>query len=153
MKRLSVFAACIALAVACLAQDATRIHYVQLLPPTSTTNASTTGATFDLSAYKGNAAFLVEVGTASATNQRTTVTFQHSSASNFTPFETVTNINATAGVLANSVGLTTTNGVGLMKFDCGTQRLKKYVRAVVAQSLADHSAPVSVLFVAPFKAE
>lgn len=153
MKKFLVCFTAACLAVGAFAQDANLMKYVQLIPPTVTTNTTTTGSTFDLSAYKGNGIFLVAVGTASATNQMTTVTFQHSTNSAFATVSTVTNINGVAGVLANAVGETTTNGVGLATFACDTARLHKYVRAVSVQSLADQSAPVSVMFVAPMKSE
>ena len=154
MKKALLFTGLLALlAVGVFAQDANRMHYETLLPPTSSTNATITGEIFDLSAYKGNATFIASVGAASASNQLTTVTISHSSSSTFATSATVTNINAVAGVMANSVGLTTTNGVQTAFFACDTGRLRRYVRAVVTQSLADHSAPVSVMFVAPMKSQ
>lgn len=133
--------------------DANRMFYVTLLPPSDSTNATTTGSIFDLSAYKGNGTFIASVGAATASNQITTVTITHSTNAAFSTSATVTNINDVAGVMANTAGLTTTNGVLTSQFACDTGRLHRYVRAVVTQSLADQSAPVSVMFVAPFKSE
>ena len=153
MKKFMMFIASAMLILCLSAQDANRMFYVTLLPPTSSTNTTTTGDIFDLSAYKGNGTFIASVGTATASNQLTTVTITHSTNSAFATSATVTNISGVAGVMANTVGLTTTNGVLTSQFACDTGRLHRYVRAVVTQSLADESAPVSVLFVAPMKSQ
>lgn len=153
MKKLLLTIGAIFTTCALFAADANQMFYVTLLPPSSSTATNTTGEIFDLSAYKGNGTFIASVGTASAPNQMTTVTITHSTDAAFSTSATVTNLQGVAGVMANTVGATTTNGVLTSQFACDTARLHKYVRAVVTQSLADESAPVSVLFVAPMKAQ
>jgi len=134
------------------AGDANQMHYVYL-GTSQNTNATTTGTAVDISAYKGNGTFVFSRGDSTVTNQAVTVTIQHSAVLNFATYATVTNISGTAGVMTFGTGTSVSSGSGVLTFPCDTGRLRKYVRAVYAQSVPDESAPVSVLFVAPFKSQ
>jgi len=133
--------------------DANQMKYVSILPAITTTNAATTGATIDIAGYKGNATLVVYGGTASATNNTLTVTFQHSTANNFANPNTVTNLAGTAGVITLPVVDATSESAIVKTFAIDTARLRRYVRVTVSQTLADNSIPVSVMMVAPMKSE
>ena len=151
MKKLLVLLALVG--VSAFGRDANQMKYVRLLEPTYSTNATVTGSAVDISTYKGNACVVFMSGTASATNQNITFTLQHSTDSGFSSPETVTNINASAGVATVTGGDATTNTIVTSTYSIDTARLHKYLRVVRVQSLANQVAPCSVLFVAPMKAE
>lgn len=132
-------------AVACvLAQDANRMHYVQLVNPV--VDDALDGGGVDISAYKGNAAFLVEWATNTETGHVASVTLE-TSANNST-WVAVTNIDASA-VISSKTGVYT-NAVP-DKASIDSNRLKKYVRAVVAQTGSTNA--VSSMIVFPMKSE
>ncbi len=125
-----------------LAIDANQLHYVEILPVQS---AAATGSAVDVSAYKGNATFLVAHGAeSSATNYLQTVTLQHAAASSYS---TITNLAASAGVST----LSGTNAAKVVEFACDLGRLHKNVRAVVTQANATNA--VGVILVAPMKSQ
>jgi hypothetical protein len=134
-----------------LAQDANQMSYINLLPPSNSTNATVTGTGVDVTGYKGNATFVVQTGTASATNNLLTVTLQTSAAIS-SGYVTITNVSATAGVLTQFAGVSgVASSVNVQTFPCSLARCLKYVRVVYTQSLADNSVPVNVVLVAPMK--
>lgn len=145
----------IAVMLACVSfgADANQMKYISILPSITTTNPTATGATIDIQAYKGNASLVVYGGTASATNNTMTVTFQHSTASNFANPTTVTNLAGTAGVITLPVLSALTDGAIISTFAIDTARLHRYVRVTLSQTLADNYIPVSVMLVAPMKSE
>jgi hypothetical protein len=100
-----------------------------------------------VSAYKGNAAFLFELGNPinESTAFTNVVTIQHS-ANGSTGWTTVTNLAGTAMVVTDTGadGQTTT-------LACDLSRLRKYIRAVSVQQ--NDVAPVGVTLVAPMKSE
>ena len=132
------------------AQDANQMSYLNLLPPSSSTNATVTGTGMDVTGYKGNATFVIQTGTCSATDNLVTVTIQ-TSASISSGYTTLTNINATAGVFTEFAAAATSETVNVQTFPCSLARCQKYVRAIYTQSLADNFVPVNVLLVAPMK--
>jgi hypothetical protein len=144
-----------ALATACMVQarDANQMKYVSILPSITTTNASTTGGIIDIAAYKGNATLVVLTGTASATNNTRTVTLQHSTAANFASPATVTNILGNAAVVTAPALTATTQSAIVQTYPIDLGRLRRYVRVVTTQTLADQSIPVGVVLVAPMKSE
>jgi len=133
--------------------DANQMKYVSILPSITTTNPTTTGATIDIAGYKGNATLVVYGGSASATNNTLTVTFQHSTANNFASPNTVTNLAGTAGVITLPVVDAVTDSAAISTFAIDTARLRRYVRVTLSQTLVDNSIPVAVMLVAPMKAE
>ena len=152
MKKLLLTIGAIFTTCALFAADANQMFYVTLLPPSSSTNTTTTGDIFDLSAYKGNGTFIASVGTASASNQMTTVTITHSTNSAFSTSATVTNLQAVAGVMANTVGTTTTNGV--LTSQLRVIRRDSQVCQGSCDTILRITLPLlSVLFVAPMKAQ
>lgn len=153
MKRLFTIMGAMLVACSVFAADANLMKYVSILPPTSSTNATVTGATIDIAAYKGNCTLVVYAGTASATNNVLTATLQHSTASNFANPTTVTNINGTAGVITVSCLESTTPSAVVSTFSIDSGRLKRYIRVVLTTTLADNSIPASAMFIAPMKAE
>jgi len=134
--------------------DANLMKYVSILPPNASTNLTVTGATIDIAAYKGNATLIVNTGSASATNNLITVTFQHSIASNFANPATITNLTGTAAVFtefADDTGVA--SSASLQTYPIDLARCKRYVRAIFTTTLADNYIPVSVSLVAPMKSE
>lgn len=152
MKRVFEFMLIAGMAVGAVAQDANQMSYVSLVPPTSTTNQSVTGTSFDLAAYKGNATIVLVTSTASETNNYLTATVQHSTTTNFAASATVTNISGTAGVLTANAVDAAGESLKLSTFSIDTARLHRYVRVNLSRTLPDHYIPASVLFVAPMKA-
>ena len=140
MKRL--IAAMILAAGIAAAQDANQMHYLTLVPPSDT--AAITGAGVDVSAYKGNARLLADFGSNTVTGYVATVTFQHSA--NNSDFATITNTAGAACVITKSGAFTNSVPDGL---SIDSRRLKKYVRAVVAQTGETNA--VSALIVFPMK--
>ena len=140
MKRL--IAAMILAAGIAAAQDANQMHYLTLVPPSDT--AAITGAGVDVSAYKGNARLLADFETNTEAGYVATVTFEHSA--NNTNFVTITNTAGAACVITKSGAFTNSVPDGL---SIDSRRLKKYVRAVVAQTGETNA--VSALIVFPMK--
>ena len=140
MKRL--IAAMILAAGIAAAQDANQMHYLTLVPPSDT--AAITGAGVDVSAYKGNARLLADFGANTATGYVATVTFAHSA--NNSDFSTITNTAGAACVITKSGAFTNSVPDGLA---IDSRRLKKYVRAVVAQTGETNA--VSALIVFPMR--
>lgn len=140
MKRL--IAAMILAAGIAAAQDANQMHYLTLVPPSDT--AAITGAGVDVSAYKGNARLLADFGTNTETGYVATVTFAHSA--NNSDYATITNTAGAACVITKSGAFTNSVPDGLA---IDSRRLKKYVRAVVAQTGETNA--VSALIVFPMK--
>lgn len=124
------------------AQDANQMHYLTLVPPSDT--AAITGAGVDVSAYKGNARLLADFEPNTAAGYVATVTFEHSA--NNTNFVTITNTAGAACVITKSGAFTNSVPDGL---SIDSRRLKKYVRAVVAQTGETNA--VSALIVFPMK--
>jgi len=124
------------------AQDANQMHYLTLVPPSDT--AAITGAGVDVSAYKGNARLLADFETNTETNYSATVTFACSA--NNTDYATITNTAGAACVITKSGAFTNSVPDGL---SIDSRRLKKYVRAVVAQTGETNA--VSALIVFPMK--
>jgi hypothetical protein len=140
MKRL--IAAMILAAGIAAAQDANQMHYLTLVPPSDT--AAITGAGVDVSAYKGNARLLADFEANTETGYVATVTFAHSA--NNADFATITNTAGAACVITKSGAFTNSVPDGL---SIDSRRLKKYVRAVVAQTGETNA--VSALIVFPMK--
>ena len=140
MKRL--IAAMILAAGIAAAQDANQMHYLTLVPPSDT--AAITGAGVDVSAYKGNARLLADFETNTEAGYVATVTFEHSA--NNTDYATITNTAGAACVIVKSGAFTNSVPDGL---SIDSRRLKKYVRAVVAQTGETNA--VSALIVFPMK--
>lgn len=140
MKRL--IAAMILAAGIAAAQDANQMHYLTLVPPSDT--AAITGAGVDVSAYKGNARLLADFGANTEAGYVATVTFAHSA--NNSDFSTITNTAGAACVITKSGAFTNSVPDGLA---IDSRRLKKYVRAVVAQTGETNA--VSALIVFPMK--
>lgn len=153
MKKVFEFMLIAGMAVGAVAQDANRMNYVSILPPTSTTNQTITGSTIDIAAYKGNATLVVYGGTASETNNYMTVTLQHSTASNFASPSTVTNINGTAAVITVAAVDAAAESSGVQTYSIDLSRLHRYVRVTGSRTLADHYIPLSAVLVAPMKAQ
>lgn len=143
MKKL-ITLAMLAIAAMSFAQDAGRMHYVQLVNPIA--SAALDGTGVDISPYKGNAAFLVEWATNTSTGHVASVTLQ-TSANNST-WVTVTNIAGTA-VISSKTGVYTNTVPEKLNID--SNRLRKYVRAKVAQTGSTNA--VSAIMVFPFKSE
>ena len=137
MKRL--IAAMILAAGIAAAQDANQMHYLTLVPPSDT--AAITGAGVDVSAYKGNARLLADFETNTETGYVATVTFAHSS--NNSDFTTITNTAGAACVITKSGAFTNSVPDGL---SIDSRRLKKYVRAVVAQSGETNAVSAWIVF-------
>ena len=146
MKRsILIFALVAMLApVACIAQDANRMQYLQLYAPG--TSLAATSAAVDVSAYKGNATFAVQSdpSTVACTN---TATLTHCATSGGT-YATATNLAGTACVVTQTGPAT--NDIQTVAIDLA--RLHKYVKVVVAQSGQQTNA-MSAFLVAPFKSE
>lgn len=123
------------------AQDANQMHYLTLVPPS---DAAITNAAVDVSAYKGNARLLADFEPNTAAGYVATVTFEHSA--NNTNFVTITNTAGAACVITKSGAFTNSVPDGL---SIDSRRLKKYVRAVVAQTGETNA--VSALIVFPMK--
>ena len=140
MKRL--IAAMILAAGIAAAQDANQMHYLTLVPPSDT--AAITNAAVDVSAYKGNARLLADFETNTEAGYVATVTFEHSA--NNTDYATITNTAGAACVITKSGAFTNSVPDGL---SIDSRRLKKYVRAVVAQTGETNA--VSALIVFPMK--
>jgi hypothetical protein len=140
MKRL--IAAMILAAGIAAAQDANQMHYLTLVPPSDT--AAITGAGVDVSAYKGNARLLADFEANTETGYVATVTFAHSA--NNADFATITNTAGAACVITKSGAFTNSVPDGL---SIDSRRLKKYVRAVVAQTGETNA--VSALIVFPMR--
>ena len=121
------------------AQDANQMHYLTLVPPSDT--AAITGAGVDVSAYKGNARLLADFGTNTKTGYVATVTFAHSA--NNTNFSTITNTAGAACVITKSGAFTNSVPDGL---SIDSRRLKKYVRAVVAQTGETNAVSAWIVF-------
>ena len=137
MKRL--IAAMILAAGIAAAQDANQMHYLTLVPPSDT--ASITGAGVDVSAYKGNARLLADFETNTATGYVATVTFAHSA--NNPDYATITNTAGAACVITKSGAFTNSVPDGL---SIDSRRLKKYVRAVVAQTGETNAVSAWIVF-------
>ena len=137
MKRL--IAAMILAAGIAAAQDANQMHYLTLVPPSDT--AAITGAGVDVSAYKGNARLLADFETNTETNYSATVTFAHSA--NNSDFVTITNTAGAACVITKSGAFTNSVPDGL---SIDSRRLKKYVRAVVAQTGETNAVSAWIVF-------
>ena len=143
MNKFLTITAAFLLACVTFGQDANRLFYI----PITATCTSVVGTAVDVSAYKGNAAFLVSIpaeqfGYAGLTS---TVTIAHSA--NGTTWKTITNINSE---VANT---TTNNGTTnvFYTFKCDLGRLSKYVRANV--TLLDGTNGTTVILAAPMKAQ
>lgn len=148
-KFLTAITAALMLTACAFAQDANRLHYVQIMGPVfSNTTSEVEGAAVDISLYKGNACFLISFG-ADAVGEATysnTVLLEHS-ANGTSGWATITNINGTA---ASSVGyIGTTNKIAT--YSCDLARLHKYVRA--SYTGVSGTGSVSVVLSAPMKAQ
>ena len=141
MKRL--IAAMILAAGIVAAQDANQMHYLTLVPP-SRAVAAITNAAVDVSAYKGNARLLADFEPNAEAGYVATVTFEHSA--NNSNYATITNTAGAACVITKSGAFTNSVPDGL---SIDSRRLKKYVRAVVAQTGETNA--VSALIVFPMK--
>lgn len=139
MKKIITLAMLAACAVA-VAQDANRMNYVQLINPV--VDDALDGPAVDVSKYKGNAVFLAEWATNTATGHVASVTLQTSAAST-SGWHTVTNINAEA-VKATKTGAYTNTAPDRVLID--SNRLKKYVRAVVAQTGSTNAVSAMIVF-------
>ena len=137
MKRL--IAAMILAAGIAAAQDANQMHYLTLVPPSDT--AAITGAGVDVSAYKGNARLLADFEANTETGYVATVTFAHSA--NNADFATITNTAGAACVITKSGAFTNSVPDGL---SIDSRRLKKYVRAVVAQTGETNAVSAWIVF-------
>jgi hypothetical protein len=153
MNKFNSFLVSIMLSAGVYAADANQMKYVSLLPANLSTNLSVTGATIDIASYKGNAALVVQTGTASATNNTLTMTLQHSTASNFANPTTVTNTAGVACVVTVPVVDATSESLKITTVQIDTARLHKYIRVIFTTTLADQYIPVSAMLVAPMKAE
>ena len=106
-----------------------------------------TGSAVDVSAYKGNAAFVFECGSPvnEATNFSNIVTVQHST-NGAANWQAITNLAGTAVAVTDtgSTGQTATRA-----YDLG--RARKYIRAVSVQT--NDAASIGVTLVAPMKSE
>jgi len=120
------------------AQDANQMHYLTLVPPSA---AAITGAGVDVSAYKGNARLLADFGPNTETGYSATVTFEHSA--NNTDYATITNTAGAACVIVKSGAFTNSVPDGL---SIDSRRLKKYVRAVVAQTGETNAVSAWIVF-------
>lgn len=128
------------------AQDANRMFYTQLVQP-STNSAA--GRAVDISAFKGNAAFVISIGPGEATFTNT-VTLAHSATSGGT-YATITNISGTVGTVVSVVG---TNEYTMVTYPIDLNRIGKFVKATVDKNAPGlDTAPVSVILVAPFKSQ
>ena len=121
------------------AQDANQMHYLTLVPPSDT--AAITGAGVDVSAYKGNARLLADFEPNAEAGYVATVTFEHSA--NNTNFVTITNTAGAACVITKSGAFTNSVPDGL---SIDSRRLKKYVRAVVAQTGETNAVSAWIVF-------
>lgn len=139
MKKLITIAMLSACAVA-FAQDANRMSYVQLINPV--VDDALDGPAVDISKYKGNAAFLAEWAANTETGHVASVTLQTSAASS-SGWYTVTNINAEA-VKVTKTGAYTNTAPDRVLID--SNRLKRYVRAVVAQTGATNAVSAMIVF-------
>ena len=139
MKKLITFAMLTACAVA-FAQDANRMSYVQLINPV--VDDALDGPAVDISKYKGNAAFLAEWATNIETGHVASVTLQTSAAIS-SGWHTVTNINAEAVKVAKTGAYTNTAPDRVLIY---SNRLKKYVRAVVAQTGSTNAVSAMIVF-------
>ncbi len=139
MKKIITFAMLAVCAVA-FAQDANRMSYVQLINPV--VDDALDGPAVDVSKYKGNAAFLAEWATNTETGHVASVTLQTSAASS-SGWYTVTNINAEAVKVSKS-GAYTNAAPDRVLID--SNRLKKYVRAVVAQTGSTNAVSAMIVF-------
>ena len=136
MKRL--IAAMILAAGIAAAQDANQMHYLTLVPPSAT---AAPGAGVDVSAYKGNARLLADFEPNAEAGYVATVTFEHSA--NNTNFVTITNTAGAACVITKSGAFTNSVPDGL---SIDSRRLKKYVRAVVAQTSETNAVSAWIVF-------
>lgn len=144
-KALIVTLAAAILAPLCAsALDANQMNYVELLPAQAT--AAVTGSVVNVSAYKGNAAFVFSVGATTATNYSASVTVKHCTTTNGT-FTTVTNLAGTA--VAKTVSGATSGSVTAVPCDLG--RLHSFVKVFVSQS--GNTNEVGAMLVAPMKAQ
>jgi hypothetical protein len=163
MKKVLIAVLAVALPLAGFATDANQMKYVEIKGSLITADATETGTGVDVSAYKGNAAFIVQGGTPAThtTNYKAVVTLQ-TSASLSSGYQTITNTAGVAGVItfeaASSGTLASTGSTQTYSYDLSRQ--KKYIRAVVARThklggalTVGESAPVGVILVAPMKSE
>lgn len=139
--------------VCAYAADANQMHYVSLLEPRIVvTNmeaaATVTGTGQDISAYKGNATFVVSFSPVDHNDGQTNVvTLSHATAVGGT-YATITNLAGTVGVLSH----TSTTG-GVQTFACDLGRLHAYVKASYACNKGETNANASVMLVAPMKSQ
>jgi hypothetical protein len=143
MKKFAVIALTLLPALA-FAQDANRMKYVELLKPTSA--ASSSNSAVDVSAYKGNAAFVVQFAPATEAACVSSVTLKHSATAGGA-YVTVTNIDGTACAFSQTGPATT--AVQTVSIDLA--RVHPYVRAYTAHTTQTNA--LSALLVAPMKAE
>jgi len=144
-KLILILAAAALLPIAVVARDANQMKYVGLLQVDD--SGSATGPAVDVSAYKGNAAFVVAWGLSSVAEYTGTVSITHCATADGT-YTTVTNLAGTAGTLTNT-GVTTNK---VDTFSCDLSRLHKYVKASLAEQ-DNETNGVSVIMVAPMKSE
>ena len=146
MKKIAIVALVLVAAQLVFAQsDANNMKYVSLLNPVS--SAATTSTAVNVSAYKGNAAFVVSYGAATEA-VTSTVRLAHSATSGGA-YVTVTNIDGTACTLSQTGP--TTSAVQTVAIDLA--RVHPYVKVIVAQATTNEIPAVSALLVAPMKAE
>jgi hypothetical protein len=136
----------IAFAYQVVAQDANRQHYVQILGAQTVAATSVTGTAVDVSAYKGNARFLLATGASTINGYTGTVSVVHSTTSTGT-YTTVTNLAGTAV----SVTKTSTNSAAVDGVACDLSRVHKYVKAIAV--IANDTNEVAVIMAAPMKSE
>lgn len=139
MKKLITFAM-LAVCAVTFAQDANRMSYVQLINPV--VDDALDGPAVDVSKYKGNAAFLAEWATNIEAGHVASVTLQ-TSATSTSGWHTVTNINAEA-VKVTKTGAYTNTAPDRVLID--SNRLKKYVRAVVTQTGSTNAVSAMIVF-------
>jgi len=146
MKKILAIAIAVALVsgVACFAADANQMKYVQLLAPTAA--AASSNSPIDVSAYKGNASFVVQLAPATEAGSVSSVTLKHSATAGGA-YVTVTNLAGTACVVSQTGPATT--DVQTVSIDLA--RVHKYVRAYTAHTTQTNA--LSALLVAPMKSE
>ena len=145
MKSLILSFTMVLMALLSFGKDPKLSFYVNLLPSQKVATPTTVlGSANDVSAYKGNALFLINIGdgSAAATN---VVTLSHS-ATGDGAYATITN---TAGVAAIITNNSVTNA--LSSYSCDSARLNKYVKA--GYTTTGTNTAVGVILVTPMKSQ
>ena len=152
LQSIAVFGLVAACAMPSFGTDANQMNYIEMLSARQQSQAvsNSLGTAVDVSAYKGNATWLVQIGPAAVTNEGTTTFTLQTSATESGTYRTATNIAGNAAVITNLASNVRSVG-SVQEYAIGLSRLSKWARVRLANT-SDTNEYSSIL-VAPMKSQ